>query len=159
VYGARSAGIRMRGPRAIEVGLQSTGDGSISCSVRTRAAGGWHRTGSKLGDDSLPHLCIRTWCRDVECIEGESGRSEPLVVARDAVLAENFLRCRWNGCRRRCLLRRGVNARSSRGNATGNEERKQGRAPDPWEPFPLWPSHRRGSVHRRAAPASLCLRA
>ena len=88
---ADPAGIRIGRPRPVDARSPASRHGAIGGRIGTRPSGRRHRAGSKLRDHLFPDLSIRTWPCDVQAVERESGRAQPLVVAGDAVLVEDPL--------------------------------------------------------------------
>src|SRR5262245_27155039 len=87
-----SAGTGRCGPHAIDFTLQPARDHPVRRLIRPRAAGRRHRAGAKFGDDALPYLSVRGWLGDVERVQRETGGLETLVVAADAVRADDGAR-------------------------------------------------------------------
>ena len=112
------------GRRAVERGLQPGDQGGAGTAIRPGAAAWRHRVCAKLADDHFPHLGFRGDVRQVDRVERQPGRSEPLVVARDAIaVEERAVGRRWGLSPAR---RHGRNDKPTR----GTQDRSQpGRSP------------------------------
>ena len=77
---------------AVDFRLQVCGEGVVGGLVRPWHAGGGHLTGSKFSDHLFPHFRAFRNVLDVHRVQHQSCRLQVLVVAGDAVAAENRAR-------------------------------------------------------------------
>jgi hypothetical protein len=95
-----AAGVRIRQRRLIERVLERTNQGVHLGLGRPADTRRRHQAATKLAHDFFPHLGMCGYVTDVQGVEREIRGLRPLVVAREAVSAqEGAIRCRgW--CKR-----------------------------------------------------------
>ena len=99
---------------AVELGFEPRPEAVVGLPVRARATGRGHHAAAQLQDDLLPCRRRVADAGDVQRIEREPARPQPLVVASDAVAIEQRARghCRGGGLLpRRPALSGGLRAR------------------------------------------------
>ena len=119
----RTAGIHVRGGRAVEGRFQSGDKCERSRRIGPRPTRWRHRTGAQLPHNLFPRVGVGGNLRHVGGIEREARRLQPLVMARDAVSGEELGVC---GLRRRALKgrRSGCSRRAGeQSDAAGDQDR------------------------------------
>ena len=82
---ANPARARIGGPGPVEFGLQPAGYRVIGLGVRAGPPRRRHRPGAQLLDDTFPYVRMVARPRGVQHVERQPGRTDPLVVAGDAI--------------------------------------------------------------------------
>ena len=85
VDGADAARARIGGPRPIELGLEPAGHRVIGLGVRAGPPRRRHRSRPQLFDDTFPYVRMVARPRGVQIVERQPGRTDPRVVAADAI--------------------------------------------------------------------------